>query len=415
MLRHMSHLRKILIDNGAIEMTALNKVAMNTLVNLTPMLTGKFLKEFPDIDSNTPFDNYPYIWKNFSSSGYATLESEDAMMAFNYLAGGFKNPPTDHYTRPFMLAADFSELDKNSASKICLGPKTRIQILLEYLNDFIKSYENIPHWALMFLSSASHNYANDVSRVRHLYEDFIVNSFKSGAFENTLLIFFSDHGIRFGPLRATPQGWFEDRTPFMFFWFPKWFRDENKHLIDNLKTNSRRLITFFDVHETLKDILKFEPNKIINRQISLNQRGISLFNKVPLNRTCISAQIPLEYCVCSSSTTAKLSRKEINRGANFMVNHLNKLISIEAYHCVQLKLLQIIDAKRLGQEKDYLILLTIQVAPSSAIFEGILKVNSDNTIRLQGDINRTNKYGKQSHCVKTRAIREFCMCKDVAV
>lgn len=102
------------------------------------MLTGKFLKELPDLTNETPFDDYPYIWKNFSDNGYITLESEDSMMAFNYLAGGFKNPPTDHYTRPLMLAGDNSELFRNSASKICLGPKTRIQILLEYLDDFIK-------------------------------------------------------------------------------------------------------------------------------------------------------------------------------------------------------------------------------------------------------------------------------------
>lgn len=267
----------------------------------------------------------------------------------------------------------------------------------------------------MFLSSASHNYANDVSRVSSFYQDFIEKSLNSGVFENTLFIFFSDHGIRFGPLRATDQGWLEDRMPFMFLLFPKWFQEQNQLLMDNLKENDNRLSTFFDVYETLKDILNFDSNAILKRKITPNQRGISLFNEIPLNRSCLSAQIPFEYCACISSSSGNLKSDEIKISAIFIVNYLNNLLKIEDYHCAKLELDRILDSKQMSFKNGYVNLLTIRVNPSKGIFEGMVEIKNNNmeSLSLKGEINRINKYGRQSHCVKTRSIREFCMCKDL--
>jgi hypothetical protein len=43
----------------------------------------------------------------------------------------------------------------------------------------------------------------------------------------TVLIFLSDHGIRFGAIRKTSVGKLEERLPFMFLIFPDWFLKKN--------------------------------------------------------------------------------------------------------------------------------------------------------------------------------------------
>ena len=53
-------------------------------------------------------DVYPWIWRNFSSAGYATTYGEDAaeIGTFTYRLKGFKQQPTDHYTRTYFQFAE---------------------------------------------------------------------------------------------------------------------------------------------------------------------------------------------------------------------------------------------------------------------------------------------------------------------
>ncbi|CAG2162861.1 unnamed protein product [Oppiella nova] len=76
-----------------------NKVADNTFVNLTPLLTGYYLE---DIWNETISKT------DYSNRGYNTLLMEDApdIATFNYLKIGFNEPPTDYYLRPFSLAIE---------------------------------------------------------------------------------------------------------------------------------------------------------------------------------------------------------------------------------------------------------------------------------------------------------------------
>ena len=55
---------------------------------------------------------------------------------------------------------------------------------------------------------------------------------------NTVLIFFSDHGIRFGKVRQMFVGKMEECLPFIFFIFPQWFMKKYPTYYKNLQTNS---------------------------------------------------------------------------------------------------------------------------------------------------------------------------------
>jgi hypothetical protein len=90
------------------------KVADNTYNNLMAILTGKrgsttseFKAELNE-EWDIAFDDFPFIWNDFSRQGFATLFSEDRpdIATFNYQGRlkGFLKQPVDHYLRPFYLS-----------------------------------------------------------------------------------------------------------------------------------------------------------------------------------------------------------------------------------------------------------------------------------------------------------------------
>jgi hypothetical protein len=86
---------------------------------------------------------------------------------------------------------------------------------------------------------------------------------------------------------------------------PRTFQEKYPIQMRNLRLNSRKLTTPFDIHETLKDILNFDEkasSKLHNEKTfestSETPRGISLFRHIPINRTCEDAQIEAHWCAC---------------------------------------------------------------------------------------------------------------------
>ncbi len=261
--RHCEEMHSFITSKlGGIELLGFHKVADNTLVNLTPMLTGQFLEDLPWTNPNVPFDNYTFVWKNFSANGYVTMKAEDEsnMMMFNYAASGFSNPPFTYYLRPFMLAAENTV--NGFASSMCIGNTSKTGIVLDWTMDFLRMHRDDKYFGLSFVSGATHDYINGINQVRNQYLKFLKDVHKENLLQNTVLIFFGDHGIRTGAIRQTFVGEYEERLPIMYIVMPTWFKCKYKKHWKNLKINQNRLTTFFDVYESLKDILKLDEQVV---------------------------------------------------------------------------------------------------------------------------------------------------------
>ena len=73
------------------------------------------------------------------------------------------------------------------------------------------------------------------------------------------------------------------------------FQTRYPNLIKNLINNKHRLSTPFDLHETLQSVLNiYKAEKVVK----YTDRGISLLNIIPVNRTCQSAGIEIHWCTC---------------------------------------------------------------------------------------------------------------------
>uniref|UniRef100_A0A3Q0KNY2 Sulfatase domain-containing protein n=1 Tax=Schistosoma mansoni TaxID=6183 RepID=A0A3Q0KNY2_SCHMA len=374
------------INESTIIMNLYNVIGDGTTVNLLGLLTGQLETELPEsrkshlnnirlnqYDNYTILDNYPWIWKEYSDYGnYVTHYIEDTPKwgTFQHRLCGFgsMNNPTTSYGRPCLIAASQEE---NYSGKIlgCTMSRYTHKVLLESLTEFFETYSDRPRFSLTFLSELIHEnpaYAKlideDLSKLiqRIYYEDLMFNSGNMKAssssrypFANTLVILFSDHGPRMGDARLSVQGKLEERLPFMSIIAPKMFQEKWSNQWANMKNNQNRLITLFDIHATLRDLLinqlKYNNNnnsnnnnndnnsnnnnnsiKTIN-QLYMNWKmnpshGLSLFNQIPLNRNCDDAYISSHWCVCLNWIKLENNNELIIKCTNVIINKINQII-----------------------------------------------------------------------------------------
>lgn len=429
-IRQMPHTYSFLKnDLKTIEFIGYNKVADNTFPNLIPILTGLSEEELRELcwpSNSEKFDDCPFIWKNFTQSGYITSFAEDSswMGVFNYLKKGFEHQPTDYYWKTFNYLAekDIGHTKPYNAD-LCLGTRPIYLVLIEYMLRFVMSMGNKPFFSFFWGTSLSHDNLNFPAIGDDNYLLFFKKLFETNVLNQTVLVVISDHGIRWGDIRSTHQGQLEERLPFLFFKFPHWFQTKYSSAVANLRKNTRRLTTPYDLHETLKDILNLPnilPNNIkVRTRNELNKRGISLFLNIPDNRTCATANISAHWCTCQTSIEVNLNDSIVVRAANFIVNRIHNLL--EGFKaCAKLKLNSILDA-RLMKTDNYLkndsmlhdYTLIIQTFPGGGQFEATVRCfscNENDPFQITGTISRINLYGNQSNCITDFHLKLYCFC-----
>ncbi|XP_031351350.1 uncharacterized protein LOC116176732 isoform X2 [Photinus pyralis] len=432
--RQMPNTVKTLKNMGAVELLGYNKVGDNTFPNLVPVLTGLHESELKKDcwpKKTDKFDKCNFIWKNYSASGYATAFGEDAtwMGIFNYVKRGFKQQPTDYFWGPFDYA---SEKQIGNAHDMnvnqCIGSRAVYKVLLDYIMKFVNTMtqRQIPYFGFFWGASLSHDYLNKPHLGDDSYTDFFNQLEQSDFLKNTVLIFMSDHGIRWGDIRSTYQGRMEERLPFLFIVLPKDYRDNFPQTVANMNRNVNRLTTPFDLHETLKDLLNpySLQNVFINERIgkrSGKERSYSLFEPIPTNRTCEKAGISSHWCTCQASASISKNDSVVIDATKFVVNYLNNQLKGYA-ECANLTLAEIYDA-RIHAVKDNLkgntysedYTVVFRTVPGDGKFEATIrryvsKKGKKTHFDVMGTVSRINLYGSQSLCMTDFHLKLYCYC-----
>lgn len=431
------------------------KVGENTLPNLMALLTGLrvWSSEVPAIDySSEPYDPFPLLWKNFSSHDYATLFAEDMpdFGLFNYLTKGFNHQPTTHYFRPFWLGTKQKNAVKEklspvllflenrsvklqSSSALCYQETPKHKLHIEYLKQYLSAYRKERKFLFSFLAELAHEYPNFLTYGDDDFLEFLQWLNNNGFLQNTVLVFFSDHGARIDRIRNTFVGRIEDRMPLLQIVVPEHIRNAFPELNKSMQTNTERLTTPFDLHQMLVDVLKQNFRSPTKSYINKTLRSVSLFQPVPESRSCMDAWIPEHYCACYTATTINTSSSIASRLAEQMVKDLNRVIaaqplcaqlSLKIVHEVQyiaqglkhvdtenkgISLLQFLAPEEKPEERYFLNLAT---EPGGGTFEATYTVHSRSGVKLLGAIVRSNKYGDQPRCISDKALRPFCYCND---
>ncbi|KAM3964778.1 uncharacterized protein ACR2FA_001169 [Aphomia sociella] len=424
--RTMPKTLAFLKKKGAIELLGYNKVGDNTFPNLTPMLLGireTDLKKtcWPHVHST--FDNCPFIWEWYKDAGYYTALGEDSakLGTFNYGKFGFVGTPTDYYIHTFMHEAETHIGNKKDYNTyICMGSQHFYKVLLDYIEALTTTLKSSKLFGFFWEVTMSHDYLNYPMLMDSSYENFLKNLDESQYLDDTILIILSDHGIRWGDIRYTKQGRLEERLPFVHILVPPSFEENYNNAYHNLKVNSRRLTTPFDMHATLSDlinldVLKDEQIKIRSEMAYAHDRSISLFLPLPKNRTCKIAGIDDHWCTCHKSNKLATDSTEAQEAAAQLIRSLNSMVH-EHPQCSRLTLAEVVEATEMmvgtplkNEEGWREIMVVVRTVPGGGVFEATLRHDS-NEWTLAGTVSRLNLYGDQSRCVHHYQLKLYCYC-----
>jgi hypothetical protein len=176
--------------------------------------------------------------------------------------------------------------------------------ILEYAKKVSERFIESRWFGLFWSNSISH----DILTMPHIGDKAFSSLISKLDLNRTALVVLSDHGMRWGPIRDTYQGWLESCLPASFLYLPQWFETKFPEAVQNLKINgASRLTTPFDIHATLLDLI--DPDSTLLKPTK-TKRGTSLFSPIPQNRTCESASIPETFCTC-----------QVNHIKNFSPSH----------------------------------------------------------------------------------------------
>ncbi|XP_058788866.1 uncharacterized protein LOC131662900 [Phymastichus coffea] len=426
---------------GGLVLEGYNIVGDGTPQALIPILTGKIELELPDArkrmaDKASYVDVYPLVWKDYKAANYLTGFMEDVphIGTFTYRLKGFQRQPTDHYMRTYYLAAaPYFKYSK----PFCMGGLPRHALMLDHIRAIFDEYRHKPKFIFGFHGELSHDSYNDIG----VADDDLLRWMKqlkdSGHLNNTILIVMSDHGHRFADIRNTLQGKQEERLPFFSFTFPPWFKQVYPQAYANFLFNTQHLTTPFDIHATLKHILNFEKPK----EADLSNRAISLFDKIPIERTCADAFIEPHWCACLTWQEISVDQPIVQRAAKFFVEFLNFYTGEHRDICQKLHVGQVMWASKLIPTKGLLHFersrdadgfvaalnaktqltteiyqLKIKTLPGNGLFEASIShdVQKDIFSTKISDVSRINMYGSQARCVEHHLfhLRKYCYCKD---
>ena len=141
-------------------------------------------------------DKWRWIFKDYKENGYVTMFSEDSsrFAAFNNRLKGFRDAPTDHYARPFWLAA----LDLGW-ERFCINSKASHKVSFEYLLSYFRAYKNKPKFSFVSLAALSHDSINSIGYADNDFKRFLQQMKEESFLNSTFLVVFGDHGSRFPP------------------------------------------------------------------------------------------------------------------------------------------------------------------------------------------------------------------------
>lgn len=145
-------------------------------------------------------DNCDFIWKEYQKAGYVTLYAEDQkdISAFNIGHKGFKKPPTDHYFRPFVLAAEkLLPVQRWRSLAFCLGKSIYIDHIVIYALKLVSIHEPDPFFGLINVNSLRDKQLSSGPNMDKRIANSFLEKLENASANDTILIYFSDSGTRF--------------------------------------------------------------------------------------------------------------------------------------------------------------------------------------------------------------------------
>mmetsp|Transcript_5100 Transcript_5100/g.16661 ORF Transcript_5100/g.16661 Transcript_5100/m.16661 type:complete len:459 (+) Transcript_5100:941-2317(+) len=247
--------------------------------------------------------NPQWLADYFKKFGYVTQLSSSVQMGCygqfdHYL--DLKSELFPHSYGPhFNGERDSIEFHQSSENlkRHCLHGHPYSNYLLNYSQSFHENYHNIPRFEFTHLfanhEATQNGLALSDKELSHLLTSRYHEASKT---KDTITLIIGDHGMRYGNAAYQSYGAYEHRLPAFFFIAPHSYVEGNAKV--NIALNQQRLVTVWDVYETLKE-LPLPYLRVPKPPERSSEKGLSLQNEIPAERTCHDAGIPSVLCQCN--------------------------------------------------------------------------------------------------------------------
>uniref|UniRef100_A0A0K0F047 Sulfatase domain-containing protein n=1 Tax=Strongyloides venezuelensis TaxID=75913 RepID=A0A0K0F047_STRVS len=442
-LRALPKTRKFLKEKlNGVEMEYLNVIGADSRLNAYGFLLNKQNMNVDDFFSLSKtkksdlgdldlcklyLDNKTHIQEYYRRMGYVTLGAEDYENGGIFVypeCFGFKKEPAHHTLKPLQVLSIhpiMSKLVKDKFEEKCYHHGFH---MMDYMSDFLKKYENRIKMTIIWQTNIIYGNLNSIFAADEIYYKFFKKNIKY--YNNSFSILMGDHGDKMDFFSLTDIGRYERKNPYFIITIPEDLRS-NDQLINNLRENSKKHISHFDIYATLLDILTNAHKdgfKMLEKQKQFpikndEIKGLSLLRPLPnYNRTCYDMSIPRQYCLCKptfellpSSMTEERNKIE----KSFIKALNNKLVEGNLTEkCTEMKLDTsekfVIKFARVEN-------LKIVYKMYAVTFPGKAKfyAKMDNNFKiLNNEIIRLDVYKKQAEpCVKYSNYIQYCYCKSL--
>ena len=429
LVRSLPLTKSYLDSRGGFLFAGQNKVLHNSYPNVMALLSGETGGGWPpDWPNRTGIyyldkERQPLLQTMYRDHGYITLLLED-LQVYGTLTRkhqlGFRTPPADIYYRaPFlaMLEEDLGLMRNRLVGKAdcyaCLQEQLVHVPELRVVEDFISMYSAVPTFAHIHLNEYTHNDLNMGKLYDTDLSQMMARLVESGALENTFFLLMGDHGFQRAeePFVLTRQGAVENDMPALYLLPPAELSTSHSQMYRNLRTNTNKLTSFFDINQMLRQLLALASNKTTADLFSgMEGHGKSLLEEVG-DRTCAQADVPEDYCRCTDGIS-ELPPDQAQQMAGSIIRDINSFLT-EFTLCQELELSEVKEGTMKRTNDINSVKIKFGVTNRGGIFEGSFSWSSSSAQSVRSSsVVRLDWYSSTSLCVPDTLnyIRPYCIC-----
>lgn len=302
--------------------------------------------------------------------------------------------------------------------KYCTGPTMSFDRIFNYAVDFAQAFIGIPYFGFFWTNTITHDNMNAISSMDSHISKMLELLEQRAVLNDSMVIFLSDHGMRWGDFRKTFIGWYEERLPYIYIWLPEWFRRENPEAYSSLAVNQNRLTSPFDLYETLRHVIAHAGGDADpSSGCSTCQ---SLFTPVPRERGCQDAGVPYHWCTCTSFKAVNVNGKIVVDGIQKFLDHVESIVKNYKNKkgkrmCARLKVKKVYHVDQVinfdaESTSNIAYFYMIQTTPGNGQFEVTIRYHgNDNYTLSDSEVSRINPYATSARCLN-HGMKQYCHC-----
>lgn len=309
---------------------------------------------------------------------------------------------------------------------VCFNGRHQHEYLLDYLRLFQTSMEAVTQPFFTFtMTNVGHEDSGrriqtlDVSLARYLQS--------AASLQNTLTVVFSDHGNAYGNyIQEVNEARIELFHPFMFFIIPDTVANKlGAFSMRSLGINSQRLVSFLDLHYTLRYLADSYNTSIHPRdkKYKISYRG--LFDVIDMNRTCNDIpRIMPNLCICQdfdlplTNTTASnlfgyFALGQLNNDIQRQLLRSSKINPVAFLNCQRLHLVGVQNVRKsFGKNGSELLKMDLHVQDGEVFFVSMTITFDHQKMSYAAELDmydRLTPYSKFSACADDIDLA-LCVC-----